>query len=74
MTTVAAEWAGRTPLWQYRATSLILEAVLVHALPDGMNGATPARRRNESVDAFHIRRAVYRADILAHRVEFVWRA
>lgn len=74
MTTVAAEWAGRSPLWQYQAASLILEAVLVHTLPDGMNGATPARRRNESVEAFHTRRAAYRADILACRVEFIWRA
>ena len=74
VTTVAAEWAGRTPLWQYQAASLILEAVLVHALPDGMNGATPARRRNETVEAFHARRAAYRADILACRVEFIWRA
>lgn len=74
VTTVAAEWSGRTPLWQYQAASLILEAVLVHALPDGMNGATPARRRNETVEAFHVRRAAYRADVLACRVEFVWRA
>ena len=74
MTTVAAEWPGRTPLWQYQAASLILEAVLVHALPDGMNGATPARRRNETVEAFHLRRTAYRAEILAQRVEFIWRA
>lgn len=74
MTTVAAEWAGRTPMWKCRAASLILEAVLVHALPEGMNGATPARRRNESVEAFQSRRTVYRADILARRVEFIWRA
>ena len=74
VTTVAAEWEGRTPLWQYQATSLVLEAVLIHALPEGMNGATPARRRNESVEVFHIRRAAYRAEILACRVEFVWRA
>ena len=74
MTTVAAEWKGRTPMWQYQATSLILQAVLVHALPDGMNGATPARRRNETVEAFHVRRAAYRAEVLSHRVEFIWRA
>ncbi|MCQ9367590.1 recombinase family protein [Brevibacterium sp. 50QC2O2] len=74
VTTVAAEWEGRTPMWQYQATSLILQAVLVHALPDGVNGATPARRRNEGVEAFHVRRAAYRAEILAHRVEFIWRA
>ncbi|WCD91484.1 recombinase family protein [Microbacterium sp. nov. GSS16] len=74
VTTVATEWSGRTPLWQYQAASLILEAVLIHALPEGMNGATPARRRNESVEAFHVRRAAYRADILARRVEFIWRA
>jgi site-specific DNA recombinase len=74
VTTVAKEWAGRTPMWQYQATSLILQAVLVHALPEGMNGATPARRRNETVQAFHARRTVYRANVLAHRVEFIWRA
>lgn len=74
VTTVAAEWAGRTPMWQYQATSLILEAVLVHALPDGMNGATPAKRRNEAIDAFHARRAAHRAEVLARRVEFIWRA
>ena len=74
VTTVAAEWAGRTPLWQYQAASLILEAVLIHALPDGMNGATPARRRNETIEAFHARRAAHRAEVLARRVEFVWRA
>src|SRR5690625_4216696 len=73
-TTVAAEWKGRTPMWKYQAASLILQAVLVHALPEGMNGATPARRRNETVEAFHERRAAYRAEVLAHRVEFVWRA
>lgn len=74
VTTVAAEWQGRTPLWQYKATSLIMQAVLVHALPEGMNGATPARRRNESVEAFHLRRAAYRTEVLAHRVELIWRA
>lgn len=74
VTSVAAEWKGRTPMWQYQAASLILQAVLVHALPEGMNGATPARRRNETVEAFHARRTVYRADVLARRVEFVWRA
>ena len=74
VTTVAAEWKGRTPLWQYQATCLILEAVLVHALPEGMNGAAPARRRNESVEAFHVRRAAHRAEVLTHRVELIWRA
>ncbi len=74
VTTVAAEWEGRTPMWQYQAATLILEAVLVHALPEGMNGATPARRRNESVEAFHVRRDAHRADVLARRVEFIWRA
>ncbi|ATH97385.1 MULTISPECIES: recombinase family protein [Dermabacter] len=74
VTTVATEWEGRTPMWQYQAASLILQAVLVHALPQGMNGATPARRRNESVEAFHVRRAAYRAEVLSHRVEFIWRA
>ncbi|WP_448262788.1 recombinase family protein [Microbacterium aurum] len=74
VTTVAAEWEGRTPMWQYQAACLILQAVLVHALPEGMNGATPARRRNETVEAFHERRAAYRAEILSHRVEFIWRA
>lgn len=74
VTTVAAEWSGRTPMWQYQAASLILEAVLVHPLPDGVNGATPARRRNETVEEFHLRRTAYRAEILAHRVEFIWRA
>lgn len=74
VTTVAKEWAGRTPMWQYQATSLILQAVLIHAVPEGMNGATPARYRNETVEAFHARRDAHRANILAHRVEFVWRA
>ncbi|WP_240941876.1 hypothetical protein [Corynebacterium xerosis] len=46
----------------------------MHALPEGMNGATPARRRNETVEAFHERRAAYRAGVLSHRVEFIWRA
>ena len=74
VTTVAAEWEGRTPMWQYQAVSLVLQAVLVHALPEGMNGATLARRRNETVEAFHERRAAYRAGVLSHRVEFIWRA
>lgn len=74
VTTVAAEWKGRTPMWQFQATSLILEAVLVYVLPDGINGATPACRRNETVEAFHARREAYRAGLLAQRVELVWRA
>ena len=73
ITTVAAEWSGRTPMWQYQATSLILEAVLVHAHPADMMTAVP-KRRNESTEAFHVRRDAHRADLLAHRVEFIWRA
>jgi len=73
VTTVAAEWTGRTPMWQYQATSLILEAVLVHAHPADMMTAVP-KRRNESVEAFHVRRDAHRADVLARRVEFIWRA
>jgi uncharacterized protein YPO0396 len=73
MTTVAAEWEGRTPMWQYQATSLILQAVLVHAHPADMMTAVP-KRRNESTEAFHVRRDAHRAAVLARRVEFVWRA
>ena len=73
VTTVAAEWSGRTPLWKYQAASLILEAVLVHAHPADMMTAVP-KRRNESTEAFHVRRDAHRADLLAHRVEFIWRA
>ena len=71
--TVAAEWEGRTPMWQYQATSLILQAVLVHAHPDDMMTAVP-KRRNESTEAFHARRDAHRAEVLARRVEFVWGA
>jgi hypothetical protein len=74
VSTVAAEWAGRTPKWQNQAASLVLEAVLIHALPDGMNGATPPRRRNETMESFAARRAAHRAEVLAARVEFIWRA
>ncbi|RCS62089.1 recombinase family protein [Microbacterium sp. JB110] len=73
MTTVAAEWKGRTPMWQYQTTSLILQAVLVHAHPDDMMTAVP-KRRNETTEAFHARRDAHRADVLARRVEFIWRA
>lgn len=73
VTTVAAEWKGRTPMWQYQATSLILQAVLVHAHPADMMTAVP-KRRNESTDAFHARRDAHRAEVLARRVEFIWRA
>ncbi|MDO4259020.1 MAG: recombinase family protein [Actinomycetaceae bacterium] len=73
MTTVAAEWEGRTPMWQYQATSLILQAVLVHAHPDDMMTAVP-KRRNETTEVFHARRDAHRADVLARRVEFIWRA
>lgn len=73
VTTVAAEWEGRTPMWQYQATSLILETVLVHAHPADMMTAIP-KRRNETVEDFHIRRDAHRADVLARRVEFIWRA
>lgn len=73
VTTVAAEWEGRTPMWQYQAASLILQTVLVHAHPADMMTAVP-KRRNESTEAFHARRDAHRADILARRVEFVWRA
>ena len=73
MTTVAAEWEGRTPMWQYQATSLVLQAVLVHAHPADMMTAVP-KRRNESAEAFHARRDAHRADVLARRIEFIWRA
>lgn len=73
VTTVAAEWEGRTPMWQYQAASLILQAVLVHAHPADMMTAVP-KRRNESTQDFHVRRDAHRAAVLAHRVEFVWRA
>ncbi|MCT1874279.1 MULTISPECIES: recombinase family protein [Micrococcales] len=73
MTTVAAEWEGRTPMWQYQATSLVLQAVLVHAHPADMMTAVP-KRRNESTEAFHARRDAHRADVLARRIEFIWRA
>ncbi|MFV0251956.1 MAG: hypothetical protein ACK5H2_01285 [Beutenbergiaceae bacterium] len=73
VTTVAAEWEGRTPMWQYQAASLILQVVLVHAHPADMMTAVP-KRRNESTEAFHVRRDAHRAAVLARRVEFVWRA
>ena len=73
VTTVAAEWEGRTPMWQYQAASLILQAVLVHAHPADMMTAVP-KRRNESTEEFHLRRDAHRAAVLARRVEFVWRA
>ena len=73
VTTVAAEWEGRTPMWQYQAASLILQAVLVHAHPADMMTAVP-KRRNESTEDFHVRRDAHRAAVLARRVEFVWRA
>jgi hypothetical protein len=73
VTTVAAEWEGRTPLWQFQAASLVLEAVLVHAHPADMMTAVP-KRRNETDEAFHARRDAHRAKVLARRVEFIWRA
>ena len=73
VTTVAAEWKGRTPMWQYQAASFVLQAVLVHAHPADMMTAVP-KRRNESTEAFHARRDAHRAEVLARRVEFVWRA
>lgn len=73
VTTVAAEWEGRTPMWKYQATSLILQAVLIHAHPADMMTAVP-KRRNETYEAFHARRDAHRADVLARRVEFIWRA
>lgn len=73
VTTVAAEWKGRTPMWQYQATSLILQAVLIHARPADMMTAVP-KRRNETYEAFHSRRDAHRVDVLARRVEFIWRA
>lgn len=72
-TTVAAEWEGRTPMWQYQAASLILQAVLVHAHPADMMTAVP-KRRNESTEDFHARRDAHRAAVLARRVKFLWRA
>jgi hypothetical protein len=71
--TAAAAWGGRPPMWQYQAASLILEAVLIHAHPDDMTTAVP-KRRNETTEAFHIRRDIHRAQVLARRVEFIWRA
>lgn len=73
VTTVAAEWKGRTPAWQHQATSLILESVLVHAHPADMMTAIP-KRRNETTEDFHVRRDAHRAEVLARRVEFIWRA
>ena len=47
--------------------------ILVHAHPADMMTAVP-KRRNESTEAFHVRRDAHRAAVLARRVEFVWRA
>ncbi|MDR1186115.1 MAG: recombinase family protein [Bifidobacteriaceae bacterium] len=69
-TTVAAEWEGRTPMWQFQAASLVLEAVLVHARPEGEKIRNPRRRRDETAEQFRARRA----QAIAPRVEFVWRA
>ncbi|MDR3360680.1 MAG: recombinase family protein [Bifidobacteriaceae bacterium] len=68
--TVAAEWEGRAPAWQHQAASLVLEAVLIHAPPKGTKVRNPRRRRGETPEAFRARRA----EALAPRVEFVWRA
>jgi len=70
---VAAEWPHRTAVWQYEATRLILEAVLIHAHPEGK----PARinqRRDETDEAYQARFRAHREELLAERVEFVWRA
>ena len=70
VTTVATEWEGRTPSWQYQAACLVLEAVLIHARPDGEKVHNPKPRRGETPEQFRARRAA----ALAPRVEFVWRA
>jgi hypothetical protein len=70
VTTVADQWEGRPPLWQYQAASLVLEAVLVHARPEGAKVRNPRPRRGETPEQFKARRAA----AVAPRVEFVWRA
>ncbi|MDR1635583.1 MAG: recombinase family protein [Bifidobacteriaceae bacterium] len=70
VTTVADQWEGRTPTWQHQAASLVLEAVLIHDRPEGAKVRNSRPRRGETPERFKARRA----EAIAPRVEFVWRA
>lgn len=70
---VASEWPHRTMVWRYEATRLVLEAVLIHAHPVG-RPTKVNRLRNESDEAYEARFRAHREELLAERVEFVWRA
>ncbi len=73
LSTVAGQWDGRPPQWQHDAARTVLEAVLVGPHPEGVP-CSVTRRRGETEDDYQERRQAYRAELLARRVEFVWRA
>ncbi|MDR0592481.1 MAG: recombinase family protein [Bifidobacteriaceae bacterium] len=71
--TVADEWAGRTAAWRHDAAALVLEAVLVHAHPEGVWASAP-RYGSDTPEVYAARQRAYREGLLARRVEFVWKA
>lgn len=73
MTTVASEWPDRPVAWQHEAARLVLEAVLIHAHPEGVPSIVN-RRRNETAESYQAQLRAHREQLLARRVEFIWRA
>jgi site-specific DNA recombinase len=73
MATVATEWPDRSVAWQHEAARLILEAVLIHAHPEGVPSIVN-RRRGETSETYQARLREHRQRLLARRVEFIWRA
>lgn len=73
MATVASEWPDRPVAWQHEAARLVLEAVLIHAHPEGVPSIVN-RRRGETTKTYQARLRAHRERLLARRVEFIWRA
>jgi site-specific DNA recombinase len=76
MATVATEWPDRSVAWQHEAARLVLEAVLIHAHPEGVPSIVNRRRgeTGETGETYQARLREYRQGLLARRVEFIWRA
>ena len=73
VSSVAAEWPGRPAQWQHDAAALVLESVLVGPHPVGV-ASTLCRRLGETDDGFSARVKAHRQELLARRVELVWKA
>lgn len=71
--TVANQWPDRTVTWKHEATRMVLQSVLIHSHPEGVPTIV-SKRKTDTSDTYRARLRAHRQELLAQRVELVWRA